>query len=1139
LLFDKILRPIMRDFILSIILFVLFNSVSFSQSDLWEDISEIQFTPVGERYIIPDSYRALKLNINLAHSLIKSAPMEFTPEALERKNFIPLPMPDGTFQNFSFWESPAMEPELQAKFPDIRTYTGQGIDNPYATLKFDLTPLGFHAQILSPNGRVFIDPHNKGDIHHYISYYTRDFKATEEFECQLFFHDQDNYEPGYSSFDLYSFGEQLRTYRLANAATGEYTIFHGGTVAAGLSAVTTSVNRVNGVYEREVAVRMVLVANNNLIIYTDPNTDPYTNNNGSTMLGQNQTNLDNVIGNANYDIGHVFSTGGGGVAYLGVVCVTNWKARGVTGRSSPVGDPFDIDYVAHEMGHQFGANHTFNGNAGSCNGNSNASTAYEPGSGSTIMAYAGICSPQNLQNNSDPYFHNISFVEIAAYITSGSGNSCPVTTNTGNFPPVVSSMTGGFTIPISTPFALTGSATDANGDTLTYCWEEFDLGPAGHPNSPSGNAPIFRSFTPVTSPTRTFPKLSDLLNNTQTMGEILPSYTRTLTFRLTARDNRAGGSGVDWKPIAFNVTSNAGPFLVTSPNTNVSWQGNTQQTVTWNVASTNVSPVSCSNVKILLSTNGGNSFNTVLAESTPNDGSQVVTIPNLPTTQARVKVEAVGNIFFDISNVNFTIINNPFAADPAFFSASAVSSSQVNLSFSTNPANNNVVIIWNNTGSFTTPTGAPPAPGNSFAGGTLLYNGTSSPQSHTGLFGSTTYYYKAFSYNGINYSPGLTANATTFVSTFQHTVPVENGWNLVSIPGLHPVNQNVNTWWAFRDPGADVFKFDGSYTSVSTVQPGTGYWMKHVGNRTYNTGDEWPSGGIQYVPNNPINVFGGWNLIGGYDYIAAVSGITTNPPGINTGLVYSYSSAAGYQSADELVPGYGYWINVTAPGIIYLPDPTFRNTKYLSEHFNENTGRIIITDNGGKCYTLYTVKDKGNLDLYKLPPLPHSGMFDIRFSSGRFVEDISSSKKSIELSGVEYPVKLRAENITINIYDEGERIVFSKLESGEEIIITNHLLNKIFVSEDILPSKFSLEQNYPNPFNPVTTIRFSLPEDVENVKLTIYDALGQKAAELVNAKLEAGQYSFYWDAANYVSGIYLYELRTEKFISTKKMILLR
>lgn len=649
-----------RLFISLLLVSISFLTAQTREGSYWESINESDIIPSGERQIIPQSYKTIRLDIEGMKTFLASAPMEFTVTTGLSSHILFLPMPDGSFQRFSIVEAPVMAQELAAKYPEIRTYAGQGIDDKYASLRFDLTPHGFHAQILSPNGRVFIDPHNKGDIRNYISYFTRDYvKEGAAAECELLYdeHTLNELENLRLTHTDTPTGPQLRTYRIAIAATGEYTTFHGGTVPLGLAAVVTTLNRVTGVYETEVAVRLVLIPNNDLIIYTNASTDPYTNNNGSTMLGQNISNLSSVIGNANFDIGHVFSTGGGGVAYLGVVCGTN-KAGGVTGSGAPVGDPFDIDYVAHEMGHQFAGNHSFNGSAGSCSGgNRNAATAYEPGSGSTIMAYAGICSPQNLQNNSDPYFHVINFDEIVNFTNFGGGNSCAVITNTGNDAPTVTVPTGGFTIPRSTPFSLTGSAIDPNSDPLTYSWEQFDLGPAGAPASPSGNAPIFRVWNPTVSGTRYFPRLLNLINNTSVIGEILPSYARTLTFRLVARDNRALGGGVNYAQVQFSVDGNSGPFAVTSPNTNVTWEGNTVQTITWNVTNTNIAPVNCANVRILLSTNGGQTFDVVVNTSTPNDGTEDVTLPNIPTAQARIKVEAIGNIFYDISNVNFTILD--------------------------------------------------------------------------------------------------------------------------------------------------------------------------------------------------------------------------------------------------------------------------------------------------------------------------------------------------------------------------------------------------------------------------------------------------------------------------------------------------
>jgi len=645
---------------------LIFTSYSFAQSNfanLWNEASEVGLNTVGTRYIIPESYRTLELDLTNLSTALNQVPDENTTPVRDSHFLLSLPTPDNNFITFKVVESPVMAEELAAKYPMIRTFLGQGVEkNLSARVRFDITPHGFHAIMFTTDGTIYIDPYSQGETRYYISYFKKDYLPNEgelNFECSLLGTESEIAQQINQLVQENPFvmtGPQLRTYRTAIATTGEYTIFHGGTVPLGLAAVVTALNRVTGVYENEFAIRMELIPNNDLIIYTDPNTDPYSNSNGGQMLGQNITNLNNVIGASNFDIGHVFSTGGGGVAYLGVVCGSS-KAGGVTGLPQPIGDPFYIDYVSHEMGHQYGGNHSFNGNAGSCSGgNRNGSTAYEPGSGSTIMCYAGICGSQNLQTNSDDYFHNIGFAEIVNYTTNGNGNSCPVITNTGNGEPTATVPAGGFTIPVNTPFILTGSGTDPDNDPLTYCWEEWDLGPAGHPNTPSGNAPIFRSFDPVDVPYRMFPKLSDLLNNTQTIGEILPSYTRTLTFRLTVRDNRAGGGGVNYAQMqSFSVTDAAGPFLVTQPNTNVTWQGNTNYTVTWDVANTSLPPVNATAVNILLSTDGGNNFTEVLTSNTANDGSQEILLPNLPTTQARIKVEAVGNVFFDLSNVNFTI----------------------------------------------------------------------------------------------------------------------------------------------------------------------------------------------------------------------------------------------------------------------------------------------------------------------------------------------------------------------------------------------------------------------------------------------------------------------------------------------------
>jgi hypothetical protein len=621
---------------------------------LWQDVDEHSIEAMADdfRVLTPGTYRTLRLDEAALDALVETAPREFTGGA---EVVLSLPLPAGGFGRFRIEDSPILEEGLAAQFPELRTWRGQGIDDPTATVRFDRTPQGFHAMILGAGGTIFIDPRAKGDTTHYVAYDKKDYqrRVRSDFRCHVSGERIVGERAGEAAAALRAPGGTLQVYRLALAATGEYTAFHGGTVNAGMAAIVTTMNRVNGVYERDLAVRMVLVASNSAVVYTNASTDPYTNSNGSTMLGQNQTNLTNVIGSANYDIGHVFSTGGGGVAGLGVVCSSGNKARGVTGQSQPVGDGFDIDYVAHEMGHQFGGNHTFNGTTGSCNGNRASSAAYEPGSGSTIMPYAGICGAEDLQPHSDDYFHSKSLLEISAFLAAG-GASCDQASATGNTVPTVDAGAA-FTIPRGTPFTLTATGSDANGDTLTYTWEQYDLGAASPPNTDNGNRPIFRSFNPTTSPARTFPKLSDILNNTATLGESLPTTTRTMTFRVTARDNRSGGGGFATDTTTVTSRADAGPFVVTAPNTAVSWPEGSTQTVTWNVANTSAAPVSAANVRILLSTNGGTSFPTVLAASTPNDGSQSIVVPAGTTSTARVKVEAVGNIFFDLSNVNFQV----------------------------------------------------------------------------------------------------------------------------------------------------------------------------------------------------------------------------------------------------------------------------------------------------------------------------------------------------------------------------------------------------------------------------------------------------------------------------------------------------
>ena len=595
--------------------------------------------------------RQLTLNVEVFSSVLKTIKKSTRAKLIKDNSIISLPFPDGSFQRFKVIESPILSEKLARKFPQIKTYYGEGIDDPTATLRFDLTPVGFHGMVISAMKMIYIDPISKGS-NQYVSYNKKDFvkeRATFQ-EVGPRKNKTKQFSSSKSQTAARSSGTELRTYKIAIAATGEYTAFYGGQKADALAAIATTMNRVNGIYERELSVRMVLVGDNDLILYTNAATDPYSNTNANLLLDENQANLDLIIGAANYDIGHVFGTSAEGLAGVGVVCDASSKAHGTTGISSPIGDPFDVDYVAHEIGHQFGATHSFNGSSGACDDGRSSMAAYEPGSGTTIMAYAGICFPQNIQPNTGDYFHTISYTQIMDYLSTN--GQCALINATGNNAPSVDAGGDRPTLPINTPFSLEGIGSDQDGDELTYCWEQFDKGPQGNPNAPQTTAPIFRSFSPKIASERSFPQLSDILGNTQTMGEVLPSYTRELNFRLTARDNKGG---VDFDQIKFNVTDKAGPFVVNPFNTTGTVYTEIPKNITWEVANTDKAPVGVIKVNILLSIDGGLTFPIVLAEKTPNDGFETVIIPNSPTTMARIKVEAVDNIFFDISNADFTI----------------------------------------------------------------------------------------------------------------------------------------------------------------------------------------------------------------------------------------------------------------------------------------------------------------------------------------------------------------------------------------------------------------------------------------------------------------------------------------------------
>jgi Ca2+-binding RTX toxin-like protein len=470
-------------------------------------------------------------------------------------------------------------------------------------------------------------------------------------------------------------GDDLRTYRLAVSATEEYTAFFGNDRNAAQDAIVATVNNLNEIFRRELNLQMELIMDLSIVFGPGNSPDPFNSSVSSTLLDQNHTLLDSAIGSANYDIGHVFGTFNGGLATIESAGMAGFKGEGASGTSTPTGTDFEL-LSAHEFAHQFGGTHSFNGVEGFCN-ERNATTAFEPGSGSTILSYGGICpaafveppTGDNLVNDPDAYFHAGSIDQMVTFLESLDGMSVgTISPNVNQIP--TADAGNDFTIPARTPFQLSTSGSDGDGDTLLYTIEQTDLGVAQTVNpaasaaarADNGSSPLFRSFEPAVADasgsfTRVFPQLSDILTGTQSKGEQLPTTNRALNFRASARDQQGGINGDD---VTLTVIDTGSSFSITNLNSTTTLTGGDNQTLTWDVAGTTANGINVANVDILFSTDGGLTFPTVLA-TTSNDGSHTLALPNIDTTTARFQLRSVGNIFFDINDADITLAPNPSA----------------------------------------------------------------------------------------------------------------------------------------------------------------------------------------------------------------------------------------------------------------------------------------------------------------------------------------------------------------------------------------------------------------------------------------------------------------------------------------------
>ena len=588
----------------------------------------IKETNILEKKNFPAKYDLVSLDLKNFKTFLKS-------KSKNTKRVIQLPNTKGGFSNFEIKETSNFEEELAEKYSMIKSYSAQGIDDPTAVAKISMGTDGFHAVIFSGvENTLYVDPYSK-DGKELIVYKRNDLGLSKDsFVCEVEASSKRSIAEGKSVNNAND--GKLRTFRLALACTGEYAQFqltNQGVVssatneekkAAVLSAMNTSMTRVNGLYERDLSVRLILVANNDKIIFLDSTTDNLTNDSADSLINESQRVCDTEIGNENYDIGHTFSTGAGGLAGGGVVCITGSKGRGVTGTDNPVGDPFDVDFVAHEIGHQFGANHTFNGTTNNCSGrNRNNATAVEPGSGTTIMAYAGICGVQNVQDHSDDHFHSVSIAEM--WNTIQSSASCAVLTDTNNSAPTINAILN-YSIPKSTPFVLKGTANDADGTaSLTYNWEQIDneVGFSIPPVATSSGGAMFRSLPSKISPNRFMPDLATIVaGETSSTWEVLPSVARDLNFSFLVRDNHAGGGSTAREDVTVTV-ADADAFTVTLPNTAVDWGVGTSQSITWNKGTSDITPISCKNVNIKLSIDGGITFPISLKVNSLNNDFEV------------------------------------------------------------------------------------------------------------------------------------------------------------------------------------------------------------------------------------------------------------------------------------------------------------------------------------------------------------------------------------------------------------------------------------------------------------------------------------------------------------------------------------
>jgi subtilisin-like proprotein convertase family protein len=633
-----------------------------SAQSFWTRKAEntMQLRSSESRTIIPNVYLTYHMDMEAMKRYLTQAPKEEQLSRLQDGLVMDIPMPDGSVERFAVVESPVMEAGLAAKYPSIKSYKGVSLQNKSNWMRFATSNTGFHAAIFTLEGEKYIDPYSSEHKEDYIVYNVKDHQPDTYKNIPVCGVNESSRPAGGHFMPASRNAEEveLRVYKTAVACTGEWGV-RRGTVEKCLADINVMMNRMNVIYEREMAMRFVLIDENDKLIFLNGATDPYDNSDeGKKLVGINTGKLNAIIPSSSYDIGHVLSVcfDIGGVAQLGSACQSN-KGNGVTCSNNNDLSGVVTRVMAHEVGHQLNASHTWN-KCDSAADQRAPGTAYEPGSGNTIMSYAGSCGTDNVVTDNDDYFHVGSLDQMYSKTRQG-GNAyaCADKIASGNHFPAIAVPAKTYTIPVSTPFELIGTATDEDGDAMTYCWEQYDAGELIALGTYTGTAPLFRSWKPsLTGDVRFFPRREDIISgNLASKTEVLPTGTREMNFRFTVRDNHAGAGGVIWEDYKINSSTQAGPFKITYPEIDVRFQIGQAVNVTWNVANTDKAPVNCQAVNIYGSFNGAmrnDDPNLVpLALNVPNDGSQIVYIPNKISSFFRVVIKAADNIFLTSSRI--------------------------------------------------------------------------------------------------------------------------------------------------------------------------------------------------------------------------------------------------------------------------------------------------------------------------------------------------------------------------------------------------------------------------------------------------------------------------------------------------------